>query len=163
VIEEETLEVITSEVVSEQTGEEEQKSGFFTDFLASFSEIWASIVALKYHILGVVGLILLIYVLVKTKAHKKIIEFFEEEIEEEKVPILGKKEEPKEEKKVEEHKKEEPKEEPKKAAKKPAKKTATKKKELNEDTEDELEIKGLDEESDKEDFIIEFDDEEDKK
>ena len=152
------LEEITGEVVSD-----EESSNFFADFFASFAAIWSSILAYKYHILGAIILVLVLYGIFKTKAHKKVVEFFEEEIEEEEVPTLDKKEEKKGEKK-EEKKEEKPKKEEKKVEKKTAKKTTAKKKEVDEDTEDEIEIKGLDEkESDKEDFIIEFDDEEDEK
>ena len=161
VVEDETLEVITAEVISE-----EESSNFFASFFTSLATIWGTILAYKYHILGTILVILILYGVFKTGSHKKIVEFFEEEIEEEEVPILDKKEEKKTEekpKKEEKPNKEEKKTEKKTTKKKEEEKKPAKKKELNEDTEDELEIKGLDEESDKEDFIIEFDDEEEKK
>ncbi len=156
---EEALDVITAEVISD-----EGSSNFFASFFTSLATIWGSILVYKYHILGTILVVLVLYAVFKTGSHKKIMEFFEEEIEEEEVPILDKKEEKKpEEKKEEKPKKEEKKTEKKTTKKKEEEKKPAKKKELDEDTEDELEIKGLDEESDKEDFIIEFDDEEDKK
>jgi uncharacterized membrane protein len=159
-LEGETLEVITTEAVSDQP-EDGETNGFFTEFFASLSTIWTSVLTFKYHILGAVAIVLVLYIFFKSKAPKKLIEFFEEEIEEEDVPVLGeKKEEDKKEDKKEEKKEESPKKEEKKEEKKTTAKKTTKKKEVTEDTEDQLEIKGLDEESDKEDFIIEFDDDE---
>jgi uncharacterized membrane protein len=156
----------TTSDIPDDTAEEGTGESFFGSFFSSLGSIFtgagSSILAYKYHILGIIVLILLIYLFFKTGLNKKVVSFFEEEIEEEETPVLG--EEIKLEKKEEPKKKEEKKVEKKtekKEAKKPAKKT-TKKKDVTEDTEDQIEIKGLDEESDKEDFIIEFDDEDEK-
>ena len=158
IIEDSNLDGITGDVIIETEGE-----SFFSEFFASFAGIFSTLNAMKFNILGLLILILIVYYVFKTGAYKKIVEFFEEEIEEEEVPVL-------------ESKEEKPKTEKKDPAKKTATKKTTKKEEepkveekSDEDKEDEIEIEGLDEdevdeESDKEDFIIEFDDdEEDKK
>lgn len=147
--------------VSEETGESFFGS-FFSSLGAIFTGAGSSIMDYKYHILGIIVIILIIMIIFKSGLNKKIVSFFEEEIEEEEALVLGeeKKTEKKEEPKKEEKKKVEKKTEKKETKKKPV---AKKKKETTEDTEDEIEIKGLDDESDKEDFIIEFDDEEDEK
>lgn len=142
--------VITGDVVAE-TDESDEES-FFGGFFASLGTIGSSIAALKFHIIGLIVIIIVLYVVFKTKSHRKIIEFFEEEIDEEEIAVLDKEQKPVKEKKVE----------TKKETKKPVKKKEVKKKgkkEVTEDTEDELEIKGLKQEEDKEDFIIEFDEE----
>jgi uncharacterized membrane protein len=157
---------ITDDTTSDTT-EEEAGESFFGSFFSSLGSIFtgagSSIMDYKYQILGIIIIILIIYIIFKSGFSKKIVSFFEEEIEEEETPILGEdiKTETKEEPKKKEEKKVEKKAEKKKEPKKPAKKS-TKKKEQTEDNEDEIEIKGLDEESDKEDFIIEFDDEDEK-
>lgn len=157
VTEEPIEEEIIEEDITEETGEEEP---FFSSFFGSLGSIFTgagnSLVTYKYHILGILAIIIILYLIFKTGVGKKVTEFFEEEIEEEDVPIIDKKEEPKPEEKKEEKPTKKKEEKPKKATRKT-------KKEKTEDTEDEIEIEGLDEESNKEDFIIEFDDEEDDK
>ncbi len=155
-------EIIEGPIIDEEVTEEEssgEEEPFFSSFFGSLGSIFtgagSSLVTYKYHIIGIIAVIIILYLIFKTGFGKKIAEFFEEEIEEEDVPVVDKKEEPEEPKEEKPAKKKE--ERPKKATKKP-------KKEKTEDTEDEIEIEGLDEESNKEDFIIEFDDEdEDKK
>jgi len=159
--EEEPLDETQDESASEETSGEPFFASFLTSLTALFSGAIASIGRLRYHIIGVIIIILVIYFIFKSGFSKKITEFFEEEIEEEPIPPsldekvekedTKEKPEPKE-KKLEEKKKKEP-------------KKKTKKEEVNEDTEDEIEIKGLEEEkeSEEEDFIIEFDDDEEEK
>jgi uncharacterized membrane protein len=160
--EEVTDEPVEEEIIEEETSDEEtdgEEEPFFSSFFGSLGSIFtgagSSLVTYKYHIIGIIAVIIILYLIFKTGFAKRIGEFFEEEIEEEDVPVVDKKEEPKEE----------PKEEKpaKKKEEKPKKATKKTKKEKTEDTEDEIEIEGLDEESNKEDFIIEFDDDEDEK
>jgi len=93
-------EEITGEVVEETKGN--FFSGFWDGLKTVFSGLGAGIIQYKYHLLGILAIVIIIWILAKTSVWKKLSNFFEEEneIKEEKVlpePIIENKEIPKRE------------------------------------------------------------------
>nr|MBA4404862.1 hypothetical protein [Nanoarchaeum sp.] len=82
--------VIDSGEVVEEVTEDETKSNFFSGFVGGLTTVFnglvAGIIQYKFHLLGVLVIVVIIWILAKTNLWKKITKFFEEEeIKEEKV------------------------------------------------------------------------------
>ncbi len=116
---------------------------------AGLSSMFGSLMGYSNYLIGLLAIILVILVAMRTNFHKKVVDFFEEEIEEEDYKDLTVEEEPKEtEIEIEE----------------PVKKTtiseAPKKEVKKEEPKKEGPKEEVDEEDDDDEVIIEFDDEE---
>lgn len=82
--------VIDNGEIVEEVVEEETKSNFFSGFFGGlktvFNGLVAGVIQYKFHLLGILVIVIIIWILAKTSLWKKITKFFEEEeIKEEKV------------------------------------------------------------------------------